>query len=213
LETVPHLLKSGQKKMTARFSAPSIIIRELGVWIMLSPVFPFSPVFKPFLLKKFFFSCYDVDKDRRRGTMTMDFQLFMEDYVQRARDEIVAAGFRELRTPEEVDEALNRKGTTLVMVNSVCGCAGGIARPAVKYALDYDKRPDHLVTVFAGQDREATERAREYFVGYPPSSPSFALLKDGKICAMVERHEIEGHEVVSVVRRLQELFDQYCDEV
>ena len=86
------------------------------------------------------------------------------------------------------------------MINSVCGCAGGIARPAAANAVHYDKRPDHFVTVFAGQDKEATARAREYFEGYPPSSPSFALLKDGKILTMVERHEIEGHQPVEVVQ-------------
>jgi putative YphP/YqiW family bacilliredoxin len=99
------------------------------------------------------------------------------------------------------------------MVNSVCGCAGGIARPAAAYAIHYDKRPDQLVTVFAGQDKEATAKARSYFTGYPPSSPSFALLKDGKLVAMVERHEIEGHEPMDVVQKLQAAFDQYCDEV
>ena len=99
------------------------------------------------------------------------------------------------------------------MINSTCGCAGGIARPAAKYALDYDRRPDQLVTVFAGQDKEATKQARTYFTGYPPSSPSFALLKDGKICGMVERHEIEGHSVVDVVNKLQSLFDKYCEEI
>ena len=99
------------------------------------------------------------------------------------------------------------------MVNSVCGCAGGIARPAAAYAVHYDRKPDQLVTVFAGQDKEATEKARSYFGEYPPSSPSFALLKDGKICTMVERHEIEGHDPVSVVNKLQEHFDRYCEEV
>lgn len=137
----------------------------------------------------------------------------MNDIVNQSRKEIVDAGYRELRTPEEVDEALQKKGTTLVMVNSVCGCAGGIARPAAAYAIHYDKRPDQLVTVFAGQDKEATAKARSYFTGYPPSSPSFALLKDGKLVAMVERHEIEGHEPLEVVQKLQAAFDQYCDEV
>ncbi len=92
--------------------------------------------------------------------------------------------------------------------------AGGIARPAAAHAVHYDKRPTNLVTVFAGQDKEATARARErYFEGYPPSSPSFALLKDGKIITMVERHEIEGHEPMSVVMKLQEAFEQHCEEV
>jgi putative YphP/YqiW family bacilliredoxin len=145
--------------------------------------------------------------------MNIDFQLFMNDLIQQARKEMVEAGYEELRTPEEVDKAFQRKGTTLVMINSVCGCAGGIARPAAAHAIHYDKRPDHLVTVFAGQDKEATERARTYFVGYPPSSPSFALLKDGEILTMIERHEIEGHEPMSVIQKLQAAFDRYCDAV
>ncbi|WP_077213908.1 BrxA/BrxB family bacilliredoxin [Bacillus dakarensis] len=145
--------------------------------------------------------------------MSMDFNLFMNDVVRQARREIVAAGYKELTTQEEVDEAINQKGTTLVMVNSVCGCAGGIARPAAAHSLHYDKLPNQLVTVFAGQDKEATEKARSYFTGYPPSSPSFALLKDGKICTMIERHDIEGHEPMAVVQKLQQAFDQYCDEV
>lgn len=145
--------------------------------------------------------------------MNMDFNLFMNDVVRQARQEIVAAGYKELKTPEEVDEVLNQKGTTLVMVNSVCGCAGGIARPAAAHSLHYDKRPDQLVTVFAGQDKEATEKARSYFTGYPPSSPSFALLKDGKIVTMIERHDIEGHEPMAVVQKLQQAFEQYCEEL
>ncbi len=143
----------------------------------------------------------------------MDFNLFMNDIVQQARKEIVAAGYTELKTPEEVEDVLTKQGTTLVMVNSVCGCAGGIARPAAAHAIHYDKRPDQLVTVFAGQDKEATARAREMFTGYPPSSPSFALLKDGKLLTMVERHEIEGHDPMSVVGKLQAAFDEYCEEV
>lgn len=145
--------------------------------------------------------------------MSMNFNLFMNDVVRQARQEIQNAGYKELTTAEEVDEALSNKGTTLVMVNSVCGCAGGIARPAAYHAVNYDKRPDQLVTVFAGQDKEATARAREYFTGYPASSPSFALLKDGKIIKMVERHEIEGHEPVEVIENLQKMFDEYCEEV
>jgi putative YphP/YqiW family bacilliredoxin len=143
----------------------------------------------------------------------MDFNFFMNDIVRQAREEIVSAGYKELTTAAEVDEALQQKGTTLVMINSVCGCAGGVARPAAAYALHYDKRPDHVVTVFAGQDKEATEKARSYFTGYPPSSPSFALLKDGKICSMVERHQIEGYDPATVVSKLQKEFDQYCEEV
>jgi putative YphP/YqiW family bacilliredoxin len=149
----------------------------------------------------------------RRDRMSMDFNFFMNDVVKTARDEITSAGYTELKTSEEVDDVLSQKGTTLVMINSVCGCAGGIARPAASYAVHHDKRPDQFVTVFAGQDKEATARAREYFEGYPPSSPSFALLKDGKILKMVERHEIEGNQPVSVVEKLQSYFDEYCEEV
>ncbi|MFH0067962.1 BrxA/BrxB family bacilliredoxin [Peribacillus sp. NPDC056705] len=145
--------------------------------------------------------------------MNMDFNFLMNDVVKQARDEIKTAGYTELTTPEEVVEVFAQKGTTLVMVNSVCGCAGGIARPAAAHAIHNDKRPDQLVTVFAGQDKEATEKARDYFEGYPPSSPSFALLKDGKIITMIERHEIEGHHPMSVVEKLQDYFDQYCEEV
>lgn len=145
--------------------------------------------------------------------MNIDFNFFMNDVVRQARQEIVAAGYDELTTAAEVEEALSKTGTTLVMINSVCGCAGGIARPAAAHALHYDKRPDHLVTVFAGQDKEATEKARSYFTGFPPSSPSFALLKDGKILTMIERHDIEGFDPTSVVQKIQNTFEQYCEEV
>lgn len=106
----------------------------------------------------------------------------------------------------------SQEGTSLVMVNSVCGCAGGIARPAATHALHYDKLPDRLVTVFAGQDKEATQQARDYFKGYAPSSPSFALIKNGEITQMIERHQIEGHDVMDVINQLQNLFDTYCVE-
>lgn len=145
--------------------------------------------------------------------MNMDFNFFMNDVVNQARQEIVAAGYSELKTTSEVEKALEQKGTTLVMINSVCGCAGGVARPAAAHSLHYDKRPDHLVTVFAGQDKEATETARSYFTGYPPSSPSFALLKDGKICTMIERHDIEGFEPMAVVQKLQAAFEKYCEDL
>jgi len=145
--------------------------------------------------------------------MNMDFNFFMNDVVQTARNEIKAAGYTELKTPEDVNEAFAKEGTTLVMINSVCGCAGGIARPAAAHAVHYDKKPDHLVTVFAGQDKEATAQARSFFADYPPSSPSFALLKDGEVVTMVERHEIEGHDPISVINKLQQYFDKYCEEV
>ena len=157
---------------------------------------------------------YVLNKFIRGGKiMNIDFNLFMNDVVRQARQDMEEAGYTELTTPESVDEAFAKKGTTLVLVNSVCGCAGGIARPAAGYSLHYKKKPDHLVTVFAGQDKEATEKARSYFTGYPPSSPSFALLKDGQIVKMVERHEIEGHDPMEVVGKLQHAFEEYCDEV
>ncbi|WP_415364598.1 hypothetical protein L1F34_001332 [Mammaliicoccus lentus] len=145
--------------------------------------------------------------------MEMDFNLYMNDVVSSARNEIEAAGYKQLTTKEEVEETFNKPGTTFVMVNSVCGCAGGIARPAAQHALHYDKLPGQLVTVFAGQDKEATETARDYFEGYPPSSPSFAFLKDGKIVKMIERHEIEGHDPMSVITNIQALFEEHCDEI
>lgn len=140
----------------------------------------------------------------------MSFNMFMQDILEQARREMRDSGYTELTTPEEVDEALQKDGTTLVMINSTCGCAGGVARPAAYYSLNNDKKPDNLVTVFAGQDREATEKARTYFTGYPPSSPSFALLKDGKIISMLEREEIESSDTNEVVDKLQNLYNQHC---
>ena len=144
--------------------------------------------------------------------MDLNFDLYMNDVVEQARNEIEHAGYQQLTSAEDVDQVLQQKGTSLVMVNSVCGCAGGIARPAATPALHYDKLPQRLVTVFAGQDKEATQQAREYFEGYAPSSPSFALIKDGKITEMIERHQIEGHDVMDVINQLQALFDKYCEE-
>ena len=141
----------------------------------------------------------------------MDFDVFMNDVTNVAREDMTEAGYKELKTKDEVDQALSQKGTTLVMLNSVCGCAGGIARPAATNAIHYDKRPDQLVTVFAGQDKEATEQARTYFGDYPPSSPSFAFLKDGQIVSMIERHDIEGFSPVDVIGKLQKLFDEHCE--
>lgn len=144
--------------------------------------------------------------------MDLNFDLYMNDVVEQARNEIEKAGYEQLTTPEEVDAVLKQDGTTLVMVNSVCGCAGGIARPAAEHSLHYDKLPDRLVSVFAGQDKEATQQARDYFEGYAPSSPSFALVKDGKIAEMIERHQIEGHDIMDVITQLQNLFEKYCEE-
>lgn len=129
------------------------------------------------------------------------------------RQELVSLGFEELTTPSEVDAALaDKEGTVLVFVNSICGCAGGIARPGVGEALRHSRRPERLTTVFAGQDKEATEQARTYFVGYPPSSPSIALLKDGQVVHMLERHQIEGRDAQAVAADLKAAFDQHCPE-
>ena len=146
--------------------------------------------------------------------MSMDFNFLMNDIATQARKELTDGGYKELTTPDEVNDALTKPGTSLVMINSVCGCAGGIARPAAAHAVHYDKRPDHLVTVFAGQDKEATAQARMLFgEDHLPSSPSFVLMKDGKMVAEVGRYEIEGHDPMSVVTNLQSQFEEYCEEL
>lgn len=133
--------------------------------------------------------------------------------IQRMRDEVTNLGAKELRTPEEVDAALPAsKGTTLVVVNSTCGCAAGAARPGLALALQHSVKPDQIVTVFAGQDKDATARAREYFEGVPPSSPSFAFIKDGKFVHMVHRHNIEGHSPQQIAAQLMSAFDSFCSE-
>jgi len=133
--------------------------------------------------------------------------------IQRMRDEVTKLGAKELRTPEEVDATLPAtKGTTLVVVNSTCGCAAGAARPGLALALQHEAKPDNLVTVFAGQDRDATAKAREYFINIPPSSPSFALMKDGQFVQMVHRYQIEGHSPQQIAAQLTSLFDKYCRE-
>ena len=127
------------------------------------------------------------------------------------REELTEIGFSELLTPENVDAALsNQGGTVFVVVNSVCGCAAGAARPAVKLALSEGPRPGRLVTVFAGMEREAVERARSYFAGYEPSSPQMALFKDGKLVHMLERNDIEGREAAAIAADLNGAFKQHC---
>lgn len=131
--------------------------------------------------------------------------------VQPMRDEMVRMGARELTTVAEVDAALgDQRGTTLVMVNSVCGCAAGGARPALALALKHHNRPQQVVTVFAGQDTEATARARQYFADYAPSSPSLALFRDGEVVHFVHRHMIEGHAPQEIATNLAAAFDKYC---
>ena len=137
--------------------------------------------------------------------------MYDERYVTPMRQELTRLGIEELRTPDEVDARLkDAKGTTLVVVNSICGCAARMARPAVAMALSHERKPDHLTTVFAGQDSEATERARSYFTGYAPSSPQIALMKDGKIVFMLERWQIEGRPADAIAEDLVEAFEEHC---
>ena len=133
--------------------------------------------------------------------------------VQPMREELTTLGFEELLTPDAVDEVLGSDGVVLVVVNSVCGCAAGKARPGVRLAVQHDKVPDKLTTVFAGMEIDATERARSYFPGYPPSSPQIGLLKDGTLVYLMERHDIEGREANEIAAKLVDAFDQYCSKV
>ncbi|HEV8537954.1 MAG TPA: BrxA/BrxB family bacilliredoxin [Bacteroidota bacterium] len=134
--------------------------------------------------------------------------------VQQIKDEVTRLGVKELRTPQEVDDLLaGQKGTALVFVNSVCGCAGGIARPALSLAMKNGVKPDVFATVFASSDREATMKARSYFAGMPPSSPSFALLRDGKLVHMIHRSDIEIRGPHEVAELLTAAFNKYCAAV
>lgn len=138
--------------------------------------------------------------------------MYPEPLVAPMRADLTTAGFTELKTAEEVDNHLkDHKGTTLLVINSVCGCAAGAARPAVRWALEQTaKKPDHLATVFAGVDKEAVTRAREYTLPYPPSSPSIALFKDGELVHFIERHHIEGRNAQMIGNHLLEVFEEYC---
>ncbi len=136
---------------------------------------------------------------------------YPEELIAPMRQDLVQLGFRELRTPDEVDEVLGtERRTTVVAINSVCGCSAGAMRPAVAVSLGNAAKPDVLVTVFAGQDLEATEKAREYFTGYPPSSPAVALMKDGELVFMLERHEIEGRHPLEIADALKAAYDEHC---
>jgi len=138
--------------------------------------------------------------------------MYDERYVTPMRQELTQIGVEEMRTAAEVDAKLkNSQGTTLVVVNSICGCAARNARPAVAKAIQHESKPDNLTTVFAGQDIEAVQRARSYFTGYAPSSPQIALLKDGKIVYMLERHQIEGRNADEIANDLIGAFDKYCE--
>ena len=137
--------------------------------------------------------------------------MYPEQLLIPMRQELTRVGVQELRTAEAVDALLkDQKGTAMVVVNSVCGCAARNARPAIAMAMTHGVKPDVATTVFAGQDTEATDRARAYFVGYPPSSPSIALLKDGDVVFMLGRHRIEGRSAQEIAVDLTAAFDQYC---
>ena len=137
--------------------------------------------------------------------------LYPPEITEPCRQDLTTAGFTELKTPSDVDMAVrNAPGTTLVVVNSVCGCAAGMARPGAKLAVQHEKKPDRIATVFAGVDREATDRARSYMPGVPPSSPSIALFKDGQLVYMMERWQIEGRGPQEIAFDLVEAFDQFC---
>ena len=137
--------------------------------------------------------------------------MYPEFMIAPMREELTRFGVRELRSAAEVDQAItDTAGTTMVVVNSVCGCAAGKARPGVALALQHAVKPDQVATVFAGADVEATDRARSYFTGYPPSSPSIALLKDGKLLYMMERHQIENQEADAIAAQLTAAFEKHC---
>ncbi|MGH9905626.1 MAG: BrxA/BrxB family bacilliredoxin [Pyrinomonadaceae bacterium] len=138
---------------------------------------------------------------------------YPEIMIRPMREELTRLGFEELKTAAQVDDAVQHaNGTLMVVVNSICGCAAGKARPGVALALQHGVRPDRVATVFAGADIEATERARNYFTGYPPSSPSIALLKNGQLVYMLERHQIEGRGPNEIARELTRAFDEHCEK-
>lgn len=136
--------------------------------------------------------------------------MYPEAIVKPMKAELTSAGFEDLTTPDAVDNAIQSKGTVLVVVNSVCGCAAGAARPGIKLAIQHDKRPGKLTAVFAGFDTEAVVQARKHFAPYPPSSPAVALFKDGKLVHFIERHQIEGRSAQMIAENLKLAFDQYC---
>ena len=136
--------------------------------------------------------------------------MYPEELVIPMKEELTENGFKDLTTPEQVVEALGQKGTTLLVINSVCGCSAGAARPGVLYSLTEDKKPDHLVTAFAGFDTEAVAEARKHMAPFPPSSPSIALFKDGELVHMIERHHIEGHPAGAIAANLQATYEEFC---
>ena len=137
-------------------------------------------------------------------------QRYPEPFIAPMRAELSRLGFEDLKTPDAVDTAVKQPGTTMIVVNSVCGCAAGKARPGIALALGKGKRPDHLATVFAGADVEATQTARDYFAPYPPSSPSVGLMKDGKLVFILQRRDIETRDTAAIAAALKAAFDTHC---
>ena len=137
-------------------------------------------------------------------------QRYPEPFIAPMRAELSRLGFEDLKTPDAVDAAVKQTGTTMIVVNSVCGCAAGKARPGIAMALGKGKRPDHLATVFAGADVEATETARNHFAPYPPSSPSIALMKEGKVVYMMERRDIESRTADMIAAELAQALETHC---
>jgi putative YphP/YqiW family bacilliredoxin len=136
--------------------------------------------------------------------------MYPEYLVEPMRKELTTVGFEELKTPEDVEQTITNEGTVFVVVNSVCGCAAANARPAARIAAGNEKHPDKLVTVFAGMEKEAVDKVRSLMLPYPPSSPSMALFKDGKLVHMIERHQIEGRPAQMIADNLISAFEQYC---
>ena len=137
--------------------------------------------------------------------------MYPPELVAPMKEDLTGAGFTELLSPEDVDKAINEtEGTTLLVINSVCGCAAANARPAAKMSTQFDKKPDNFVTVFAGVDREAVDQARKYTLPYPPSSPSMGLFKDGKLVHFIERHHIEGRAAEMIAENLQMAYEEFC---
>ena len=136
--------------------------------------------------------------------------MYPDEVTKPMRDELTSVGFQELISAVDVENAVKRDGTTLLLINSVCGCAAGTARPGVKASVDGDKRPDHITTAFAGVHGDAVAKARELMLPYPPSSPSVALFKNGELVHMVERHHIEGNSAEAISNHLKAVYDEFC---
>ncbi len=136
--------------------------------------------------------------------------MYPKEIVLPMKNELTSHGFEDLDTVEKVDQAMQKGGTELLVINSVCGCAAGSARPGVLLSLENDKKPEHLLTSFAGYDTDAVAKAREYLLPFPPSSPAIALFKDSELVHMLERHHIEGHSAEAIAENLKSAYEEYC---